>query len=1058
MAKSPQLNDPVYDPNDEKPVTRPDLQASEQVSSVPAEQLERIPTMSDEEAAAHEEQISSALQAGKDEEDTPVSEKAETDSAPDNDHENKLGRGYRKPEEKPGFMRRHLRNRNRLFYIGTSGIALALIITVILFFLLSPLKILSFVNNLQSRFFAPSNSIMQREVDVMFSNYVKKYVLPALRNCPGSITKACNPIKGNSMVSELFTGWRNAHLEDTIAKEFGIEFSYNKHSDRYFMKTLVSTNDIDLTDFVDNNPENLSLGDWLNDKNIGGLKPSGRNELRQAYRNSLSTATRWDKLMYRYRVSGLLEKKYGLNRCVIACKTRDNFADWKDDKTRAAKIAITRRVLEPRSDMMAIVLQCIFDGGCDSKVTDSDGRIMTAFDQQVQLQLEALAAKYGAETVEEWVQIANKISNDGYQKYLTDKVVDYLVGKYGGDEAAQEAAKDVSDKALPVIGWVNTAAKILGIAADVNGQIKHYSYVVNAAGMVGVFGTYRVYADEAKTGHVDLAMYGSFVNALGDGNADSAGGTASAEQAPLYEHYINGFNNPVSKTYKCRDDDTGKYDKPLPAGKLICPEESLDASNSTLAGISDFVNKSGLGALANWWNTSPFEKAFGSITGFFGKTFSKALSIVPGYSTLLDYISRAVSPIIKTVVNYLIPSPFSDNMSGGRTADMAIGGADIAGNDFAHNGLGAAKISTAQATAYYTQQEQQELADYKQKPLLARLFSTDTKYSPAVKLAMAMPTGAAAAQADIASVFSNPMHIFSSLGSIFSGGKVMAASDTEDPFGISQYGYLLNDPNLQQANQDPETYWAQNCTTDGKEIDWSKPTNADWQNKTVINPDTGMPENSTTDPCLLIQSAAVSAGALFDSNLLTRDDLDGLSSSASGDSGGTASASGSSQQLAQQILANKNIIAAGTDVLQDLQAAAAGNPGSAGVPTSTAILQLIATVGQSHQVAITAIQSGGDGHCFKGAEAQPKSACPSDPHYNGDAVDFGALDNIGLTGRDAGSITIMKAAFNLLPSGSGFGQSQCGNQYTNNSQLPNGDITFTDACNHLHVQVPAGTP
>jgi hypothetical protein len=167
-------------------------------------------------------------------------------------------------------------------------------------------------------------------------------------------------------------------------------------------------------------------------------------------------------------------------------------------------------------------------------------------------------------------------------------------------------------------------------------------------------------------------------------------------------------------------------------------------------------------------------------------------------------------------------------------------------------------------------------------------------------------------------------------------------------------------------------------------------------------------------------------------------------------SGGTVS--GDAQAIAQQILNNKNIdlVTYSPTALQDVQAAAAGKPGTASVMTSAAILKLIASVGQSHRVLITAIQSGGQGHC----NDTPKSGCPNDPHYTGDAVDFGNLDGTSLTGRDSGSIKIMQTAFLVLPAGSGFGQSQCGTT----PALPSGDITFNDSCNHLHIQVKPGTP
>jgi tail lysozyme len=165
-----------------------------------------------------------------------------------------------------------------------------------------------------------------------------------------------------------------------------------------------------------------------------------------------------------------------------------------------------------------------------------------------------------------------------------------------------------------------------------------------------------------------------------------------------------------------------------------------------------------------------------------------------------------------------------------------------------------------------------------------------------------------------------------------------------------------------------------------------------------------------------------------------------------------------SEQLAKQILNNPKISLTGTDAEQDIEDAANGQVGSAGVMTAQPILNLINTLGEDHTVSISAIQSGGTGHCLDSdGVAQSKAACPDDPHYNGDAVDIYELDGQPVTGRNAPAIAIMQEAFPVLPSGSGFGQDECGPQYSTSSSLPNSDITFSDTCNHLHIQVPAGT-
>ena len=154
----------------------------------------------------------------------------------------------------------------------------------------------------------------------------------------------------------------------------------------------------------------------------------------------------------------------------------------------------------------------------------------------------------------------------------------------------------------------------------------------------------------------------------------------------------------------------------------------------------------------------------------------------------------------------------------------------------------------------------------------------------------------------------------------------------------------------------------------------------------------------------------------------------------------------SAATYAQQILANPNIVKSGRLVLQDLQDAAAGQPGTASKPgdprpLSATLLSLIAELGQHHTVVLTALESGGTGH-HSGSY-----------HYYGDAVDFGKLDGASNTGRNAPAITIINELKGLLPYGSAFGQSNCGAT----PPLPSGIGAIPDTCDHLHVQVPRGT-
>jgi hypothetical protein len=157
--------------------------------------------------------------------------------------------------------------------------------------------------------------------------------------------------------------------------------------------------------------------------------------------------------------------------------------------------------------------------------------------------------------------------------------------------------------------------------------------------------------------------------------------------------------------------------------------------------------------------------------------------------------------------------------------------------------------------------------------------------------------------------------------------------------------------------------------------------------------------------------------------------------------------------LATAILDDPRVVEAGNDVTLDLTDTAAGRPGSSGAYVNPQVLRLILAVGTAHTVTVTAIESGGEGHCYQpDGVSLGEGGCPGDPHYLGDAVDFAAVDGVAITGRNAPALLIMAIA-QQLGGGGGFGQSECGPA----PALAPGWVAFPDACTHLHVQVdPSG--
>ncbi|HEX5743937.1 MAG TPA: hypothetical protein VFX84_00580 [Candidatus Saccharimonadales bacterium] len=149
--------------------------------------------------------------------------------------------------------------------------------------------------------------------------------------------------------------------------------------------------------------------------------------------------------------------------------------------------------------------------------------------------------------------------------------------------------------------------------------------------------------------------------------------------------------------------------------------------------------------------------------------------------------------------------------------------------------------------------------------------------------------------------------------------------------------------------------------------------------------------------------------------------------------GGGVTVTGNAKQIAQDILANKNIsyaFSAGDDV----RLVAQGKPGTNGAPIDIRLLQMVAALGKHHKVVVTAFESYGQGH-----------SAGSD-HYSGHAVDLDTID-----GAEAyQTITDYWDIIKPYSKGAVFLQGDCPGA----KPAPQGmDRQPGDACNHQHISV-----
>lgn len=909
--------------------------------------------------------------------------------------------------------------RRRKVFAGGAVAGAIVTASILIFLSLIPFKIMHIVNNLQERFYATSENAIQKQTDIMFKRYIREKVLPSYTNCGTTISRNCSvKVIGKNPVSNMYRTWADARIENKLADRHGIEFQ-KRPSGWYMITPSTGTRGVNIG----------GIGEKLDSQ----FEKANRSDIRRAVR----AETKWYQMFFRYKVGKLLEQKYGIKRCIIFCTPKDALADKKDEKKIAAKLYLTQRVLVPRNEVFGLALICMLNNCVDNPVpTEAEagkngsqhGSPESKIDTEIRLKLTELTNSYGLAdkvAIEALVKTYKEMSEKGFQKYLVAKLLEPAVGKTGAAGAG---------KAIPILGWVDLLARLIKSGDNANDNLKKLSYITNSSAAVSMFAMYRTYTDEMKTGNVDAEELGSFVQSLDSGDRGTKtdpqiGGNVGAEGAPLYGQLLGGEDNAsqtsdsgsligklfdpkvLAATAQGGDQKSEKFiyecndGKPIKAGRIVCSEEVLGGGNKYAALVDDFLDIPGISSLtflADLW-LETVGKLFDVASTFIGygfQAFGLACKLpgssLIGFCNIKEKAEAVIGDVMEAVVKWLIPNPFSTNMSGGRTFDMIAAGADVAGNDSAHITLGGQKINDQQVAAIVDEQRLEELHNYNSQPLLARVFDTDSRYSPVTKLAMSMPLGSNSARITASNMFSNPIgKLGSAFSSVFRPNKVLAASPSPDPFGVVQYGYPAG-----AIPEDPEAYWDQNCS-DNPSFAYRKDNKWNEDAAKNLDPGTRMPTNSEVNPCLLIMAVAGSAGGFFDSSNLTDDDLSNNSPDifegepgSGGPPTGTGSIgkpSASLQNLAQQMLNNKNIsypldsFSPNGSTKAVLQAIAAGNPapvtcpnGSTGGVTSAElnpnILQAILDMAQSANIGVNALTD--------------KCHSKGSNHYMGLAVDF----------------------------------------------------------------------
>ena len=712
-------------------------------------------------------------------------------------------------------------------------------------------KVEGITQQLDSKFQTTIDASERTEENNLLKGYIVKHLLPGMGQNLCASTADTNrscfvPGKSQGLVRSLYQAWSQKRLENQLASKYNFELF--KQNGKTYMKVGDVSKALTSTDIAALENGTVDLAD---EARILGLV-SNRISVDDLLSLAGKDATLWDRIFFRLKYGKLLERKYGIKLCLVACDLKKKLDGKVSDFKNFFKAATVDEVINPGSDEAAQALRDLVEGD------DSDVKLQPTTDpglpeaspaQDSVTQAFAQAGETtAADMVANYSDVVSKASAELADNSVDEIVAEKAVEEVGGKAAAGSASAAV-DSVDPAT-WALIVSQIYRSLAVAGEVLKAYGFAVKVTSAIRMFMMLKTVVSEFHSGNTSIAALGSINDALHTNMTNSSSDSADATSTPLYARYFGGGVDPNSTSYRCNDGSK------VPTGKLVCSEELFTAGNQTVSNISNFLN--GIPVISQLATAiNSINQVIGDITNF---AFSAACA-VPGMSNLCTAAGNALAQVssgfIQWLLNILLPNIFTDHMSGGRIFDMAAAGADASYNKSCQVQLGCAKLSNQQLSVIQNQEIAYQKRQFDAMPLFARMFSTSTPYSLVSRLAVIWPTSLTDASTQVASAMGNPFKSLASIiSNIFTSPHAFAASQPfDDPFGIIQYGYTAD-----QIPSDPETYWNDHCQ--------NNPTYAvDWENSQQQDPDTGEPVATSPQPCLLIQSSVESAGTLFDSSL-----------------------------------------------------------------------------------------------------------------------------------------------------------------------------------------------
>jgi hypothetical protein len=934
-----------------------------------------------------------------------------------------------------------------------------------LFFMLLPAtKLPAFLDASQRIFSGNMNMIGDTMTQRMISQYLSQKVIPGMtiEGCETtSLNKSCaRASEDSTYVGKLFNAWKDSRFENKLYTNYGFEI--RREGRQIFIRSDKLQQDIFRGDYTPDNQAEF-------DRRIYTAlydNPNSRNEVRKVVNDAVQGETKWKTWIMRQQVASLVNRKYGIPRCNVACGGRDKAQYWAAnnavvDKSRAIRGFAVQKIAGPRSEGTALAIECAIDSfSCLEATTEDNGVKRTKYQTDLRARAAEFAAAHDATTFKKMLDDSESMRKNGLANHMVSK----LFGKTG------ELGAKIGAKLIPGVGWADTIISLIAGGSQIGLYYATIYYSLHATDAIGTLTMFSVAQDEFESGDMDAVTYASFASAL-DASPDTINDGLGAESSRTYK----AFTETPEVTAASLTGTAYAAESEQCSTKDITTAVTDDEGNTVDYGPSEITKENGTimcanesflappGMLADV--TSGISEVFNFVPGLadVAKTIVQWQSALTGWimdatglQGAIDYVSEAVGTLIPDELMDAITAPLSKVFtrlfpplvelasSGSRYATaMVHANAQLLAID-APIEMGGQAVSGEEYAQREVAYQQQEKEQFEQQSVFARMFSTDDSRSLVSQVALALPAGSNA------SVLAQPTTIASaltsSIASIFSGRSSAASASTYATYfnerGGTPHTIPADDPVLSANYEEYEN--AQQC---------SRPELYEQRAATaVLDEKTGQFTYPSTNGCMAIKYMTCSLGkqAVDDFEACDQGEAPTSDTGGSGAGGGALGTSTDMKALAQQVLDNPNItLYAGYGALRQVQNVANGTD-TATCHVSPYILNLMLLMAENHSFRITTLNR----LCINLCDIGAGDASFHCKDGGGHAIDIDTVDGNSNAGNGtAQELAMLRDIVQSLPSGSQIGQVECRPRGSLN--LPSGVTEFSENnCSHLHINLP----